>query len=92
MLFAFVGYDKPNSLNLRMDNRPAHVEWLKSNPIPIAGPLLDDDGNPCGSIVICEAESLEEAARIFATDPYAEAGLFEKTDLRPWKWVIGAPE
>lgn len=92
MHFSFIGYDKPNSLDLRMENRPAHVEWLKSNPIPVAGPMLDDDGNPNGSVVIIEAEDLAAAQALVETDPYAIAGLFEKTDLKPWKWVIGAPE
>lgn len=92
MHFVFYGKDKENSLQLRLDNRPEHVVWLKENPIPVAGPLIDEKGDPCGSMVICEAQDQKAAEALFATDPYAKAGLFSSTEVKPWKWVIGAPE
>lgn len=91
MHFVFYGKDKADSLDLRLSNRPAHVEWLKSSPIPVAGPILDGNGNPSGSMVICEAQDQAAAEALFANDPYAIAGLFASTEIRPWKWVIGAP-
>lgn len=92
MHFVFYGKDKSGHLQVRMENRPAHVEWLKGNPIALAGPLLDENGEMCGSMVVCEAASQEDAERLFAEDPYAKAGLFETTSIAPWKWVIGAPD
>lgn len=91
MHFVFYGKDNENSLDLRLGNRPAHVEWLKSNPIPVAGPILDENGNPVGSMVICEAADQAAAEALFSSDPYAVAGLFASTEIRPWRWVIGAP-
>lgn len=91
MHFVFYGTDKANSLQIRLDNRPAHVEWLKSSPIPLAGPLLDGNGDMCGSMVVCEAEDQAAAEALFATDPYAKAGLFASSSITPWKWVIGTP-
>jgi uncharacterized protein YciI len=44
-----------------------------------------------GSIVVIEAESLAEAKATFAADPYALAGLFASVEVRPWRWVVGAP-
>ena len=52
MLFAVICADKPGHLNLRMETRPPHVEWLNglnaAGQLKIAGPFLDSDGTPCG--------------------------------------------
>jgi len=92
MHFVFYGKDKKDHLQTRLDNRPAHVAWLKSNPIALAGPLLDEKGDMCGSMLVCEAEDYAAAEALFATDPYKKADLFASTQITQWKWVIGAPE
>jgi hypothetical protein len=92
MHYVFYGTDKPDSLDLRVENRPAHVAWLKNQPIPLAGPLLNANGDMMGSMVVCEADSIEEAKTMFEADPYAQAGLFASTEITPWNWVIGKPE
>ena len=96
MLFAFLCTDKPGHLNVRMETRPAHVEWLNGlNPagtLKIAGPFLDGDGKPCGSLVIVKADSIEAATALAAEDPYAKAGLFEKVEIKPYNWVFNNPE
>lgn len=43
-------------------------------------------------MVVCEADDQAAAEALFATDPYALAGLFDNTEIKPWRWVIGAPE
>ena len=44
MLFAFIGKDKPGILQVRLDNRPAHVAYLEKlnaeGTLKIAGPFL----------------------------------------------------
>ena len=59
MLFAFVCKDKPGSLQLRMDTRPEHVAFLtklnEAGTLKFAGPFLDADGKPNGSLVVVEA-------------------------------------
>lgn len=96
MLFAFICQDKPNSLQLRTDTRPVHVEWLNSinaaGTLKFAGPFLDAEGKSNGSLVVVKAESLEEAKAISAADPFAKAGLFASVDIRPWNWVFNNPE
>lgn len=89
MHFVFYGKDKKGGLQLRLDNREAHIKWLKSQPIPLAGPLLDEAGTMCGSMVVCEAEDLASAQALFSADPYAKAGLFDSSEITPWKWVVG---
>jgi uncharacterized protein YciI len=81
--------DKPGSLEVRTANRDQHLEYLKSKGQMVlsAGPLLDDAGAMCGSVVILRATEAE-AASFAQNDPYARAGLFEKVDIRRWKKVI----
>lgn len=93
MLFAILCNDKADHLQLRMDTRPAHVEFLKGlgDKLQFAGPFLDDENKPNGSLVVIEADSWQEAATIAANDPYAVAGLFETVTIRPWNWVFNNP-
>ncbi|MBE7636242.1 YciI family protein [Sneathiella sp. P13V-1] len=93
MLFAAFCTDKDDHLNVRMDNRPAHLDFLgaKGDEIVYAGPTLKDDGEtPGGSLIIFEAEDLASARDWIAGDPYAKAGLFSDVQVRPWKKVLGA--
>lgn len=95
MLFAFICKDKPGQLQVRLDARPDHVAFLKglneAGTLIFAGPFLDDEGKPNGSLVMVEAADRAEAAAIGAKDPYAEAGLFESVEIRPWTWVFNNP-
>ncbi|GGE01255.1 YciI-like protein [Rhizobium anhuiense] len=96
MLFALLCKDKPGHLNVRMDTRPTHVEHLNKlnaeGTLKIAGPFLDDDGKPCGSLIIVEAESKEAARALADADPYAKAGLFESVEVQAYNWVFNKPE
>ena len=89
MLIALIGRDKPGALQTRLDNRDAHVEYLKtSGPVSQAGPLLDDDEKMIGSLVVLDVPDMAAAQSWADNDPYAKAGLFESVDLIPWKKVI----
>jgi uncharacterized protein len=94
MLFALICTDKPDHLEVRMANRPAHLAFLESlgTATKGAGPFLGPDEKPNGSLVIIEAKDLDEANAIATRDPYAIAGLFQSVDIRPWKWLIKNPE
>lgn len=92
MLFALICTDKPDSLDLRMATRPAHLTYLETVDVKGAGPFLDASGNPNGSLVIIESADQAEAQAIAGRDPYAMAGLFASVEVRPWKWLIKNPE
>ncbi|MEZ2129889.1 MULTISPECIES: YciI-like protein [unclassified Sinorhizobium] len=96
MLFAFLCKDKPGHLNVRMETRPAHVEHLNrldtEGTLKMAGPFLDAEGKPSGSLVVVSAENLEAARAIADSDPYAKAGLFESVDVKPFNWTFKNPE
>jgi uncharacterized protein YciI len=93
MLYALICDDKPNSLQLRMDTRAEHLAHLNGlgDALKFAGPFLDENDKPCGSMVVIEAESREAAKAIADRDPYAVAGLFETVTVRPWNWAIKNP-
>ena len=95
MLFALICTDKPDSLAVRLENRPAHMAYLKGlgDALKFAGPFLKEDGKTmCGSLVVIEAESADAAREIAGGDPFAKAGLFATVEIRPWLWVINRPE
>ena len=86
--------DKPGNAQVRADNRPDHVEFLKAHRgnIFTAGPTLDDDGEGMnGSLLIVDFPDRAAADTFAASDPYAKAGLFESVVIKPWKMVF-APE
>lgn len=90
MLIALIARDKPEALQVRLDNRDAHLAYIEETGVVAqAGPLLDQDGNMAGSLVILDVEDMAAGEAWAANDPYAKAGLFETTDLVTWKKVIG---
>ena len=90
MLVALIARDKPGHLQTRMDNRPAHVDYLKASGDAVvqAGPLIVE-GDMAGSLIVLEVADMGAAQAWAANDPYARAGLFESVELIEWKKVIG---
>ena len=89
MLFALICTDKPGSLAVRQAARPPHLDYLRGQETALhfAGPMLDPEGNPCGSLLVIEAADRAAAEAFAAADPYAKAGLFESTVIRPLRQV-----
>ena len=54
----------------------------------LAGPFLNDAGEGVGSIVVVEAENLDEARTLFGRDPFVTQGLFDSITIKPWKLTI----
>jgi uncharacterized protein len=96
MLFALWCTDKKDHLQVRMHTRPPHVEWLNGlnaeGKLKMAGPTLNAEGKPMGSLVVIVADDQASAEALAAQDPYAKAGLFEKVEIRPFNWVFNNPE
>ncbi|WP_291728216.1 YciI family protein [Leisingera sp. F5] len=90
MLIALIARDKPGHLQTRLDNRDAHLGYINdTGAVAQAGPLLDQDGNMAGSLVILDVEDMAAGETWAANDPYNKAGLFEAVELITWKKVIG---
>ena len=90
MKIALIAKDKPGALEIRKANREAHLAYIKdTGVVSQAGPLLDDAGQMCGSLVILEVADMAAAQAWAAADPYARAGLFASAELIVWNRVIG---
>jgi uncharacterized protein YciI len=78
--------------DIRAATRPDHLAYVAANPgvVKLGGPYLDDEEKMTGSLMIIEAADLEAAAEFHANDPYRLAGLFERSQIRPWRVTIGA--
>lgn len=96
MYYVVLCKDKPGHLHIRMETRPSHLAWLdglnENGTLKVAGPFLDADEKPCGSMLVIAADSQEDAEALAAQDPYGEAGLFEKVEVKPYKWIYNSPE
>lgn len=90
MRVALMAHDKPGALPVRTANRQAHLEYIAATGVvEMAGPLLDDAGQMCGSLVVLDVADMAAARDWAAGDPYAKAGLFASITLIEWKKVIG---
>ena len=92
-LFLINARDKPDALEVRLANRERHLEWAGAygDKIAMAGPVLSEDGERMiGSTFVIEFETLDQAKAWAKDDPYAKAGLFDRTEIIPFKWLIGS--
>ena len=102
MLYSIFAYDVENSLPLRASAREGHIARLKK--LDAAGQLIMAGPNPAidspepgeagftGSLIVAEFDSLEEAKQWAAADPYIEAGVYDKVDVKPFKLVLPATQ
>lgn len=98
MLFSIVSNDVENSLPLRKQARPAHLERLQNlkeqGRLVLAGPNpvieAEDPGEAgfSGSVVIAEFGSLSEAQEWADADPYVAAGVYASVSVKPFKKVL----
>ena len=94
MLYVLICKDLPGEgLARRLKARPDHLAYLESlgEKLRAAGGLLSEDGKePRGSMIIINADSLEEARAVAAADPYAKAGVFAHVEIHPWRQAVGS--
>ncbi len=98
MLYAIIAEDVVNSLQHRLQARPAHLDRLDTllnlGRLILAGPhpLIESEDPGAagfsGSLVIAEFESLEAAQSWADDDPYVHAGVYAKVTVKPFKKVL----
>ena len=98
MWYAIIAEDFPGTLDKRLEVRPRHLarlEQLKAEGrLLLAGPHpAIDNENPgpagfTGSLVIAEFESLPAAESWAKADPYLEAGVYARVQVKPFKKVL----
>lgn len=98
MLYLIYAEDVANSLELRKQARPAHVERLQAlkqaGRLIIAGPNPTIDSSEpgeagfSGSMIVAEFESLNEAQEWADADPYIAAGVYKHVTVKPYLKVL----
>jgi uncharacterized protein len=90
-LFVLACFDKPNSLELRMATREAHLAFVREQAalVKVAGPMLDEAEGMAGSLFILDAPDRAAVEAFNAADPYQLAGLFGQVEIRGFKASIG---
>ena len=94
--FVFYGIDKPGVEETRLRVRPAHQARLREGgpgcKAVAGGPLADDAGEHLiGSLLVFDAEDRAAVERFMAGDPYLIEGVFERTEIRRWRWGLNPP-
>ena len=90
--FVLMCLDKPEALDLRMATRERHLAWVQSrlSDIKIAGPMFDDAGQMAGSMFILDVADKAAAEAFNAADPYTQAGLWQRVELKAVKVTFGS--
>ena len=90
-IFVLFCVDKPGSLDLRMATREAHLAYMRDKAVmmKLGGPMLNEDGEMAGSLLIVEAPDRAAAIALNAHDPYTLAGLWERVDVKAFKATLG---
>jgi uncharacterized protein len=79
----------PNEPEKIASIRPTHRVYLSSlqaaGKLPVSGPFTDDSG----ALIVYQADSPEAAEALLKADPFAQAGIFVKYQIRAWNLVLG---
>ncbi|WP_448582872.1 YciI family protein [Thermaurantiacus sp.] len=89
-IYAIHCIDKPMQQALRASTREAHLAYVRErmDQLLVAGPLLDEAGEPIGSMLLIEFPDYRSAVTFAANDPYARAGLFASIAVTAWRQVL----
>jgi len=97
MWYAIICEDVENSLPLRQQVRPAHLErldrlrhegrLLTAGPHPAIDSEDPGDNGFSGSLIIAEFDSLSAAQQWANDDPYAKHGVFSRVLVKPYRKV-----
>ena len=98
MWYLILGHDREGSLQARLQSRAAHLARLttlrEQGRLLLAGPCpaIDaEDPGPAGytgSAIVAEFASLPDARAWADADPYLEAGVYERVEVRPFRQVL----
>lgn len=98
MWYVIDARDAADVLARRLEARPRHLARLHAlrdaGRLLLAGPCpaIDaEDPGPAGftgSLVVAAFDSLEDAKAWAQADPYFEAGVYERVEVRPFRAVL----
>ena len=78
---------------IRAATRPLHRDYMNQfGPrVRLGGPVLDDNGNGCGGLMVIEADNAQEVEDMVRNDPFEQAGLSELIHIREFRWQTNRP-
>ncbi|MGB5326416.1 MAG: YciI family protein [Pseudomonadales bacterium] len=98
MLYAIISEDVPDSLQLRLQYREAHIARLQSlaaeHRLVLAGPhpAADTDDfksvGVSGSLIVAAFDSLQQAQAWASEDPYVVNGVHTASVVKPFVRVL----
>ena len=98
MWYAIVAEDVENSLEARMDARPAHLarltELQSQGKLLLAGPfpaIDSQDPGPAGfsgSLIVAEFADLASAKNWAEADPFVIAGVYANVTVKPFRKTL----
>jgi len=98
MFYAIIAEDVPNSLEKRMDVRPAHLarltELQNQGRLLLAGPFpaIDSiDPGPAGfsgSLIVAKFTDLASAEIWADADPFVSAGVYANVTVKPFRKTL----
>ena len=90
-MYAVYCTDKKGGLQLRLNNRAAHLAFLENyrDKVVLVGPLMTEDRQSMiGSLLVMDFKERHELDAFLAEDPYAKAGVFEEVAIHPFRKVM----
>jgi uncharacterized protein len=98
MYYAIMAEDVDNSLESRLQTRPAHLARLTAlqnqGRLLLAGPFpAIDSADPgpagfSGSLIVAEFESLAAAKAWADADPFVSAGVYKNVTVKPFRKTL----
>jgi len=92
MLFIIRAEDRKGALERRLALRPRHVEYLQGrmDQIKVAGAVLDEAGDPCGSMLVVDVADQAAAEEFAKSDPFSIEGVFASVTVAPYRAAFGS--
>jgi hypothetical protein len=89
--WAIYSWDSCEAPALRREHLKAHLDYAARiiDKIAVGGPLREGNEPDFGSLIVLKADSEREAQAILEADPYYQAGVWERSEIRPFRPVIG---
>lgn len=81
-------WDRADTLDLRRQLRPEHLEYLErySHLLLACGAKLTDEGSDAGGgLYVLDVETRDEAQAFIAADPFYKGGLFDRVAVTRWR-------
>jgi uncharacterized protein len=90
MLAIRVSFSAPGTVDSRARYLDDHKTYLRTAKIRIvqSGPVLNEEGNSVGGMVVADVASLEEMQAFSAGDPFVIHGVYGATNIFEWRVSI----